>query len=453
MGQGLALFAARRAQGRRPLGFREAVGCSNRPSAPSSTSPSPARRSRKRSISASSSATCSSRSASTDESWTTCGRPSGSPAGRRRAAAGLGQPYMSIYFWARATPSGAIDGPAGARGRRAQATALRSTARPRLGQSTTRGATIGEAGLPRSSVAVLEGDSSWPTVRAWPASPPSSPACSPDLVLSPSSGGSRRPRPGQEALRHRRGVDHPFSLVWRASRRASPPSHRESSRARSRRSSEAWTLARRGVHQRSFAIVLGTLGWRTRLAGSAHEAMPRSREAVEPPVSRSATPLGSSARARRSAGRADRGGGADSRGAPSTWPGEHKRARPRGLGSPAPRRNRRAPRSPRCGAAGGHYRQALALADELGMRPLVAHCHLGLGKLYRRTGKRRAGPRAPHHRDDDVPRDGYAVLSGAGGGGDGFRQADSGSDGWPVNGRTARIDRRKPPTGRETMAE
>ena len=35
-----------------------------------------------------------------------------------------------------------------------------------------------------------------------------------------------------------------------------------------------------------------------------------------------------------------------------------------------------------------HYRQALACADELGMRPLVAYCHLGLGKLYRRTGKR-----------------------------------------------------------------
>jgi tetratricopeptide (TPR) repeat protein len=38
--------------------------------------------------------------------------------------------------------------------------------------------------------------------------------------------------------------------------------------------------------------------------------------------------------------------------------------------------------------AEGDYRQALALADELGMRPLVAHCHLGLGKLHRRTGKR-----------------------------------------------------------------
>jgi len=35
-----------------------------------------------------------------------------------------------------------------------------------------------------------------------------------------------------------------------------------------------------------------------------------------------------------------------------------------------------------------YYGQAAALARDLGMRPLVAHCHLGLGKLYRRTGKR-----------------------------------------------------------------
>jgi class 3 adenylate cyclase/tetratricopeptide (TPR) repeat protein len=38
-------------------------------------------------------------------------------------------------------------------------------------------------------------------------------------------------------------------------------------------------------------------------------------------------------------------------------------------------------------AAERHYRQAVALASELGMRPLVAHCHLGLATLYRRTGK------------------------------------------------------------------
>jgi class 3 adenylate cyclase/tetratricopeptide (TPR) repeat protein len=35
-----------------------------------------------------------------------------------------------------------------------------------------------------------------------------------------------------------------------------------------------------------------------------------------------------------------------------------------------------------------HYRGALAVANELGMRPLVAHCHLGLGKLYRDSGQR-----------------------------------------------------------------
>ncbi len=39
-------------------------------------------------------------------------------------------------------------------------------------------------------------------------------------------------------------------------------------------------------------------------------------------------------------------------------------------------------------SAEGYYDAAIALAGELGLRPLVAHCHLGLGKLYRRTGKR-----------------------------------------------------------------
>jgi class 3 adenylate cyclase/tetratricopeptide (TPR) repeat protein len=34
------------------------------------------------------------------------------------------------------------------------------------------------------------------------------------------------------------------------------------------------------------------------------------------------------------------------------------------------------------------YVEAMARAEELGMRPLVAHCHLGLGNLYRRMGKR-----------------------------------------------------------------
>ena len=38
--------------------------------------------------------------------------------------------------------------------------------------------------------------------------------------------------------------------------------------------------------------------------------------------------------------------------------------------------------------AESYYLQAMAPATELGLRPLIAHCHLGLGKLYRRTSQR-----------------------------------------------------------------
>jgi Tetratricopeptide repeat len=41
-----------------------------------------------------------------------------------------------------------------------------------------------------------------------------------------------------------------------------------------------------------------------------------------------------------------------------------------------------------------YYGQASALATELGMRPLVAHCRLGLSRLFRRTGK---GEQAREH--------------------------------------------------------
>jgi class 3 adenylate cyclase/tetratricopeptide (TPR) repeat protein len=39
-------------------------------------------------------------------------------------------------------------------------------------------------------------------------------------------------------------------------------------------------------------------------------------------------------------------------------------------------------------SAEAHYRQALALAGELDMRPLIAHCHLGLSKVHASTGRR-----------------------------------------------------------------
>jgi tetratricopeptide (TPR) repeat protein len=43
---------------------------------------------------------------------------------------------------------------------------------------------------------------------------------------------------------------------------------------------------------------------------------------------------------------------------------------------------------PESDQAEAHYRQALALTEELGMRPLQAHCHRGLGKLYADIGRR-----------------------------------------------------------------
>ena len=59
------------------------------------------------------------------------------------------------------------------------------------------------------------------------------------------------------------------------------------------------------------------------------------------------------------------------------------------LGAIASRRD-----PPQVARAKDHYHRALALADELGLRPLLAHCHLGLGKLYRRTGN---GEQAQEH--------------------------------------------------------
>jgi class 3 adenylate cyclase/tetratricopeptide (TPR) repeat protein len=38
--------------------------------------------------------------------------------------------------------------------------------------------------------------------------------------------------------------------------------------------------------------------------------------------------------------------------------------------------------------AAAHYQQAIALAEEVGMRPLQAHCHRGLGTLYAQRGQR-----------------------------------------------------------------
>jgi tetratricopeptide (TPR) repeat protein len=55
-----------------------------------------------------------------------------------------------------------------------------------------------------------------------------------------------------------------------------------------------------------------------------------------------------------------------------------------------------------------YYRHALALAEPRGMRPLVAHCHLGLGRLYRLADKRteaqeQLGTATTMYRELDMP--------------------------------------------------
>jgi tetratricopeptide (TPR) repeat protein len=46
---------------------------------------------------------------------------------------------------------------------------------------------------------------------------------------------------------------------------------------------------------------------------------------------------------------------------------------------------------PDAAQAEAHYQQALTLAEELGMHPLQAHCHRGLGTLYTKVGRQKQG--------------------------------------------------------------
>ena len=58
--------------------------------------------------------------------------------------------------------------------------------------------------------------------------------------------------------------------------------------------------------------------------------------------------------------------------------------------------------------------QALALGEELGMRPLAAHCRLGLGRVARRAGDRGTGARRSGRGDRPLRRAGHARLGRAG---------------------------------------
>ena len=65
------------------------------------------------------------------------------------------------------------------------------------------------------------------------------------------------------------------------------------------------------------------------------------------------------------------------------------------------------------------YREALALAEALGMRPLQAHCHRGLGTLYATTGQREQARAELSTAIEMYRDDGDDLLAASDGGGTG----------------------------------
>ena len=195
------------------------------------------------------------------------------------------------------------------------------------------------------------------------------------------------------------------------------------------RADEAGRIAREIDHPRSLVVAYRSLGLVSLRRGDLMQAIPPLERAVELcrviPAPGPLRRLGRASRVRVRAvgapprGRGPHGGGARrprarrasptircssltsgrrtswpaagttrsrSPGAPSTSPTARRSAATRRGSCASSARSPCRPTLPTWSQPPTHYGRALARADELGMRPLVAHCHLGLGKLYRRTG-------------------------------------------------------------------
>ena len=196
---------------------------------------------------------------------------------------------------------------------------------------------------------------------------------------------------GEDAVRLAEAVEHPFSMAaalmvcWFG---LPPPRRRPHGDPRARTGPGA--LPER-QHPASFPMTASLLGAAYALAGRAAEALPLLDQMLERVATGSrmffhALVLTELSEALLLVGRVDEASALAGRllELSRTHTGRGYQAHAyRLLGEVAMRRE-----PPDVDQAAAHYRQALALAEELGMRPLQAHCHLGLGTLYARTGQR-----------------------------------------------------------------
>ena len=198
---------------------------------------------------------------------------------------------------------------------------------------------------------------------------------------------------GQEAVRLGEAVDHPFSLIWAYLHLG----HLESLRGEFTRAIMALERAVALSHEWNIAyqtpIAMAALGHVYALSGRVDEGVSWLQRALAGYASAGIGYLRSMStvqlgEAQLLAGRLEEAWDSGTRAMVLTREGGargHEAWAHHLLGATASHRDR-----PDVAAAEAHFATSMAMASELGMRPLAAHCHFSLGKLHARAGDRRA---------------------------------------------------------------
>jgi tetratricopeptide (TPR) repeat protein len=195
---------------------------------------------------------------------------------------------------------------------------------------------------------------------------------------------------GEEGVRIAEAADHPFSRIW---------AHAGIGHLYLRKGDvhRGIPVLERGLElcqvwhiSTLFPMVASRLGYAYALSGRVSEALPLLEQAVEQAASMGimvnhSRMIGSLSEAYLLDGRVE-DANAMARRALALSRDHQERGNEalalRLLGEIAAHRD-----PPEVEQAESYYHEARALADELGMRPLLAHCHLGLGVLYAQIGR------------------------------------------------------------------